>query len=86
MRVLEGLRATQHVVHLLPLKVHLALELLFDAVDVGAGAAEEPHVVAGLLSEQNVGARRAEKHPFACCFSLSLSLESPLFKLLFFYD
>ena len=58
--VLEGLAPTEHVVYLLPLQVHLAFELPLDAINVRAGAAEEPHIVAGLLSEQNVGARRAE--------------------------
>ena len=65
-RVFEGLGASKHIVDFLPLKVHLALELLLYAVNVGTGAAEEPHVVARLLRQQNVGARGAKKHSNRC--------------------
>ena len=50
-RVFEGLGAAEHIVHFLSLQVHLALELLLYAVDVGTSAAEEPHVVARLLRQ-----------------------------------
>ena len=65
-RVFEGLGASEHIVDFLPLEVHLALELLLYAVNVGTGAAEEPHVVARLLRQQNVGARGAKKHSNRC--------------------
>ena len=76
-RIFERFRATQHIVDLFPLQVHLAFKLLLDAVNVGTSAAEEAHVVAGLLSQQYVGARGAKKHPIrvsCAAHSLSLSL------------
>ena len=60
--VLEGLCATQHVVHFLSLQMHLVFKLGLNAIDVWTGATEEAAVVCGLLCEQNVRTGGAEKH------------------------
>ena len=74
-RIFERFRATQHIIHFLPLQVHLAFKLLLNAVNVGTSAAEEAHVVTRLLRQQYVGARGAKKHPPCVSYaSLSLSL------------
>ena len=44
MRVLPRFHTSEHIVHFFPLEVHLVLEFSLNAVDVGAGAAEEAEI------------------------------------------
>ena len=44
MRVLPRFHTSEHIVHFFPLEVHLVLEFGLNAVDVGAGAAEEAEI------------------------------------------
>ena len=60
--VLPRIFPAKHVVNLLPFKPHLVLKLLIDPKHVGTRLAEESEVIYGLLSEQDIGARGAEKH------------------------
>ena len=50
--MLPGLRTAEHIVHLLPLQVHLLLEGLVDHEYVGAGLAEESEIGRRLLGQQ----------------------------------
>ena len=60
--VLPGVCATKHVVDLLPLQSHFVLELLLNNEHVRASFAVESEIVGRLLSQQDVGARRAKEH------------------------
>ena len=60
--VLPRVSASEHVVDLLAVKMHLAFKLLLDDEHVGTGLAEEAEVGRGLLGQQDVGTRRAEEH------------------------
>ena len=44
MRVLPCFHSSEHIVHFFPLEVHLVLEFGLNAVNVGAGAAEEAEI------------------------------------------
>ena len=58
--ILPGFRTTEHIVHLLPLQVHLLLEGLVDHEYVGACLAEESEIGRRLLGQQQVRASRAK--------------------------
>ena len=75
MSVFKGFGTAEHVVNFLSLQLHLAFKLSLDPVDVRAGAAEEAHVVARLLRQQDVRTGRTEQHSgfvvVACRFFLN---------------
>ena len=60
--VLPGVLASEDIIDLLALELHLVLKLALHAEDVRTRPAEEPEVVERLLRQQNVRARRTEQH------------------------
>lgn len=60
LRAHESILATEHVIHLLAIELHLILEGLIHYEDVGAGLAVEAEVCRRLLYQKKVSTGRTE--------------------------